>query len=99
MRKVAQRKSYGAPLSRIIRDLDLDISRTALNKLDEWYMYAKYDLNLLRETEEEAELYERVMQSLFPAWLDENGTDVQSSPEDWTYVGYFPRGQWVKNDN
>lgn len=35
--------------------------------------------------------------SLFPPWLDNEIKQVQVSPSNWTYNGYFPWGHW-QND-
>lgn len=32
--------------------------------------------------------------SVFPKWLDPNGTIVQEQPDNYTYFGFFPYGSW-----
>ena len=38
-------------------------------------------------------------QSLFPPWLDPDGTNVQEQPDNYKYTGYFPFGCWEQCEN
>lgn len=33
--------------------------------------------------------------SLFPDWLDPLGSCVQEQPDNYEYIGYFPKGYWA----
>lgn len=99
MEAVFIRIEYGAALSRIVRDLNLDISRTALSKLVDYDMLRKYDYGVLADTDKDAAIANAIEQSLFPEWLDESSKQVQENPTNWYYVGHFPYGAWVNNEN
>lgn len=77
--EIIARKALGVPSSRIIKDLELDISRTSLSSLIKVYevSYAdgKFDT------------------SLFPPWLKDTAK-IQEQPDNWYYEGYFPWGVW-----
>jgi hypothetical protein len=87
LKEVISREHLGVPLTKIIDQLGLDISRPSLRKLITYYS------NLHRITEN---TYGggplNVRSSLFPVWLQE---DVQEQPDNFTYVGMFPWGMWV----
>lgn len=99
MSQVFLRKAYGAALSRIIRDLDLDMSRTALSKLVDYEMLRKYDYGHLAKDTRDQAMGNAIEQSLFPDWLDESKEQVQENPDNWYYVGHFPYGKWVNDEN
>lgn len=77
--EIISRKALGVPISRVIKDLDLDISRTSLNSLLKVYevsaVTGKFD------------------GSLFPPWLADT-PEVQEQPDNWYYQGHFPWGNW-----
>lgn len=99
MTNVFLRASYGAALSRIIRDLNLDISRTALAKLYDYELLRKYDYGDLAESDKDIAMANNIESSLFPDWLDESKSEVQENPDEWYYVGHFPYGKWVNDEN
>lgn len=76
---------YGVPMARAIRDLDLDMSRTAV-------------ANLLRMYKKHGDRLE-VNESLFPPWLDKENDNEQINPDGWVYVGRFPWGYWQNENN
>lgn len=80
--QIVERQALGVPLSRIIKDLRLDISRTSLKSILDVYKAVDSDSPC------EA--------SLFPPWLTKEAK-VQEQPSNWYYQGYFPWGCW-KND-
>ena len=87
-----QRKAEeGVPISRIMRDLRLDATRTCVTRLLINYSlcYAGVDPDT-RKT---------IWDSLFPAWIDDRLLGIQTNPEGWSYIGYFPHGKWVKDNN
>jgi len=93
------RLNYGAAISRIVRDLDLDISRTALAKLVDYEMLRRYDYATLADSEKDETIANNIESSLFPEWLDESVSEVQENPDNWYYKGHFPYGAWVNNED
>lgn len=80
----------GIPLAKVMRDTGLEdeISRPSLIKLLKHY-------NTMTDTDNVT-----IHNSLFPSWLDPSSQEVvQEQPHDWTYVGYFPLGDWMHEDN
>ena len=80
------RYSYGSSIQRIINSLSLDMSSTALNKLI--LRYGEY----VGAKDEKNKLI--IYDSLFPRFLDKSKLRVQTNPDNWYYVGYFPYGKW-----
>lgn len=80
--EIVKRQALGVPLSRIIKDLELNISRTSLKSILDIYKSVDPDSSW------EA--------SLFPPWLNDEAK-VQEQPNNWYYQGYFPWGSW-QND-
>lgn len=81
LQELHQRVEYGVPLSKAMSKLGIDtlISRPSVKALLD--IYTEY-----------GEAYDG---ALFPTWLDqESEAKVQEQPADWTYVGYFPLGEW-----
>lgn len=78
--------SLGVPLARAMRDLDLEdkISRPSLAKLIRWHSDAD---NFT------------VYSSLTPEWLNQKGSMIQEQPDNWTYKGYFPVGEWIHEND
>lgn len=86
---IDNRLRIGVPLSRAIRDADLDLTRPTVNKLVQYYAQVK----------EHPEKFEMIEASLFPDWLDDNSVDVQENPENWVYLGCFPWGEWQYDED
>ena len=86
MAELHNKWSVGVSISRLLRDYNLNISRTLLVKLLQ--MYDKHYLT-----------NEEITASLFPPWLDNALANSQEQPDNWSYQGYFPLGVWVKNEN
>lgn len=83
LEEIAKKNTSGVPLSRLIRDYDLDISLPHITKLVNWY--------------KSANKFDSVKASLFPEWLKNNGTPIQVQPwEKFRYLGTFPTGCWVR---
>lgn len=82
-------RGMGVPVSRIISELELDVSIPVVTKL----------INIYNEmyTSSEPEQASKIEQSLFPTWLDEGGKPIQGTPTNWSYNGFFPFGQWIEN--
>lgn len=81
-----QLQQLGVPVTKIIRDKNLNITRALLVKLLAHYSivdayYGQTNVIAIRN-------------SLFPPWMDHDSQLVQSNPDGWSYVGYFPRGYW-----
>ena len=79
--ELAEKSSMGVPLTRLIRDAELDISRPHLYKL----LYY-YNTNKRKRV---------VYKSLFPPWLDTR-SDIQLQPKNYKYKGLFPWGEWIE---
>lgn len=71
--------SYGVPLSRAIRQAELNITPPVVTQLLKYWELKNND---------------SVQASLFPVWLDKHNTEVQQNPDNWYYVGRFPFGSW-----
>ena len=86
----AVRKSYvlGVPLTRIIRDMQLSVSRLHLLKL--LYIYNDIVEEELKANEERHQL----RSAIFPIWLN-NTKGIIEQPNTWTYKGRFPFGEWM----
>jgi hypothetical protein len=82
------KRDLGVPLRKIIRDFKLAINPTSALALIR--AYDAYLTDVDKET--------NVEQSLFPEWLD-GQTTVTSSPDGWSYVGFFPWGYWLNDKN
>ena len=79
----------GVPVSRILRDKNLDITRQALAKLIE--LYGRWETAPHKDCPQ-------LHSSLFPSWLNHESEQVQTNPDGWTYTGYFPFGAWSYED-
>lgn len=88
------RQSYGVPITRIIADYNLDISRPLFVKLLDCYQLSQ--TTQLTEEERNSSI---IYKSLFPDWLDSDNMQVQEQPEGWAYEGRFPWGKWVYDEN
>ena len=90
LRSIAHSLAMGVPLSRTMRDHNIDASRTHLFNLLNWHNL----LTQLTDSQEHAALHQLVSRSLFPSWLDNNIANAQEPPEGWGYIGAFPYGSW-----
>jgi hypothetical protein len=88
--KVCERVNMGVPLTRVIRQLNLDISRPCLASLLDAYI--TYTLSKDREPGK------TIFNSLFPPWMPE-GEHIVMSPDSWCYVGRFPLGYWTHEND
>lgn len=77
--QIFARKALGVPLSRIIKDFNLNICRTSLATLIKLYEVSYTD--------------GKFDASLFPPWLEDTD-EIQEQPDGWYYQGYFPWGEW-----
>ncbi|MDX1810316.1 MAG: hypothetical protein R3240_00090 [Gammaproteobacteria bacterium] len=85
------RASYGVPVAKLLSDHKLDISRPALAKL-----IKMYESTLNQSMPDSTR--KRVLASIFPEWTEkETGLVVQ--PEEYSYAGLFPFGEWELNEN
>lgn len=81
--ELQQKTLIGVPLALAIRQQNLDIARPTAFNLLRMLDIANNPLSPPGVTD-----------SLFPAWLDKDGPDVQEQPDTWVYNGYFPLGSW-----
>ncbi|MAF24370.1 hypothetical protein CL634_02110 [bacterium] len=79
-------QTLGVPLTKVIRDKELNITRSLLAKLLKYYK--------IIDDYGPGNAVIAVRKSLFPDWLVETKEQVQTNPDGWYYVGYFPKGQW-----
>jgi hypothetical protein len=85
--KAYQLQQTGVPITRIIKQLGLHISRPHLTNLLHYY-----DIYIsLSDPEQKLILY----MSLFPPWLDNDYIKIQ--PNSWYYEGFFPWGLWKRD--
>ena len=86
----AARKLYviGVPLTKIIRDLQLSVSRLHLLKL--FLIYNDIVEEELKVSKERHQL----RSAIFPLWLN-NTKGIVEQPNEWTYKGRFPFGEWI----
>jgi hypothetical protein len=89
---VHARLNMGVPLSRIIKDLQVAMSRPALSKL-----LAANDTSFSPAVPVDDSI--AIQNSLNPKWIDYDGPLVQEQPDDWKYVGYFPYGVWTHEND
>ena len=82
MQEIHGQKKLGVPVTKIINNLQLSISRSALvSLLDCYIFYIRTKDPILKA-------------NLFPEWLDKNSLSIQRQPHDVSYKGRFPWGQW-----
>jgi len=76
----------GVPVTRLIKDYELEISRPHLRKL--LFIYIDIlDMNLTED-------YRTALRkAIFPQWVQDCSI-VMKQPDRWTYIGKFPFGQW-----
>jgi len=83
------RTDLGVPLAEAMRQLRIDMSRPAVAKLIKWLKDSEYYAMECDMT---------ITMSLFPNWLDKDCMVVQEEPDNWSYTGRFPHGEWYGNN-
>lgn len=88
--------SIGVPINTLIKQEELNITSPTLTKL----LHA-LDMIELTPMPMDDEIYNRIYDSLFPAWLVsmEEVYTVMSQPKGWVYTGNFPLGKWTNENN
>ena len=81
LEKVSKLDNLGVPMTRIISDLELDISRPHLRRLITYNRAAG-----------ESKV---VFASIYPRWINFSQEQAQVQPDGWTYSGVFPFGEWL----
>jgi len=76
----------GVPLSKLVKNYDMEISTPHLRKL--LFIY----IDILDISQDEA-YRTNLRNAIFPAWV-KYATSAMVQPDRWTYVGKFPFGQW-----
>lgn len=76
----------GVPVSRLIKDHNLDITSPTLSKL-----LTHFEAS---EKAKEQNSKDLILASLFPPWLGESNKDIVLQPQDWVYHGRMPLGEW-----
>lgn len=79
---IQSRMDLGVPLTTIRKQLELDISYPALQKL----------LEVIKK------LNDSTVASVYPEWLEQDSLTIQEQPDNYKYVGYFPYGEWIRTD-
>lgn len=79
---IVSENSLGVPINTLLKKNNLQCSRPTLVKL--------LDAELTSDP--------TVQASLAPEWLNPNGPLLQTQPDNWYYVGRFPRGYWACKD-
>lgn len=85
---LTEKVELGVPLSKAIRQMDLDLTRPTALKLVEIYL-DYLELDVFHPTAQ------RIDVSLFAPWMPIEGPAVQEQPDNWYYEGYFPLGEWI----
>lgn len=86
------RYSVGVPIKRLHRDLTVNMSIPLFTSLVELYQESL-------DKEQAVSITDTITNSLFPEWLKEDCKFVQSQPKAWKYIGKFPLGAWLREDN
>lgn len=81
LKHIADEQAKGVPLTKIIANKNLGMSRAAINSLLKAY------LEISSTT---------VKDSLEPKWLDNNICVAQEQPDNFVYIGTFPDGEWYE---
>lgn len=75
----------GIPVTRLIRDYNLDVSSQHLKALFKWYSFLCTSKGSVKDV---------LSASLFPPWLTMSNK-IQEQPTDkYKYKGFFPYGKW-----
>ena len=87
LKELHSRHKLGVPVTRLIKDWELDISRPSLAKLVEYFdlYHDNHDINIMMI----------IKASLNPEWLEINCNIVQTQPKHYKYIGEMPLGYWV----
>jgi hypothetical protein len=80
-------ENYGVPVTRAARDLKINMSLPAIQKLIAIFIQ-------MHETNNNSEAI-MIKASLFPDWLEDSNDIVKVQPDNYKYVGRFPLGVWV----
>lgn len=86
------RYSVGVPVERLRRDFKIDLSLPTFIRLIEAYEDSV-------SKEQSKSITDTIENSLFPIWLKEGCKEIQAQPKSWKYVGRFPLGAWLREDN
>lgn len=89
LKEITDLSLIGVPLTRIIKDKNMDVSRPHLDKL-----VHLYQLSYIDKVYEEEQL-QLITNSLFPPWIEPDPI-IQVQPETYKYRGRFPFGYWEK---
>lgn len=86
LQEITQKYIVGVPVSKLIRQFELDISSPCLIKL------IKINLTLDARSGRA---------NLYPVWLDnsEEAPHIQTNPDTWSFEGRFPKGRWIAVEN
>ena len=85
LEKAVSLDTIGVPMTRIITDLGLDISRPHLRKLMTY--------------RDAACMNDVVFRSIQPPWLNQDVEHAQIQPDGWIYTGVYPFGEWTNENN
>lgn len=92
LKKLFNHYEDGVPITKLVRKYNLDISGPTLDKLLSMYALSRDGLVSLDDRE-------IILNSLFPAWVEE-GISISDTlciqPPDWEYVGSMPYGYWER---
>ena len=86
------RYSVGVPIKRLHRDFTINMSIPSFTNL-----VLVYEESL--DQEQAVAITDTIRSSLFPDWLKDDCSIVQSQPKPWKYIGRFPLGSWLRLDN
>lgn len=81
LKRIADEQTKGVPLTKIIANRNLGMSRAAIASL----LKAYSDVSSTT-----------VKDSLEPKWLDKELETAQEQPDDFVYIGTFPNGEWYE---
>lgn len=90
LKELHSRHELGVPVTRLIKDYELDISRPSLAKLIEYF-----DLYQVQYRDYYSYTVNTIKSSLNPEWLEKNCNIVQTQPKHYKYIGEMPLGYWV----
>ena len=92
LHEILCKANEGVPIARLLRNYELDLTRTTLASLLQQYALSATSL----------QDQDTILASLFPPWLDEyseTSSKVQQNPDGWYYQGYFPWGEWKQEND
>lgn len=88
LEEIYKKFKMGVPLSLLIREHSLDLSRPSLAKLISY---------LTERDEADAPTKDIIEDSLYPAWAEKNKRIVVIAKGN-KYIGQMPNGYWETND-